>query len=40
MIKKGYSQGLFGGVNHYDSYGRKKGHSSRGFLSEWNHYDD
>ena len=40
MEKKGYSQkGLFG-TNHYDSSGKKIGHSSPGFFGGTNHYDD
>ena len=32
--------GIFGGVNHYDNKGQKKGHSNPGFFGGMNHYDD
>ena len=30
--------GFFGGLNHYDDKGHKRGHSNPGFLGGFNHY--
>ena len=39
--KDGYSRpGFFGGMNHYDSRGRKVGETRPGFFGGMNHYDD